>query len=240
MKNSTWGIVGAGWLGKEIISRLNQADIKCWSTNRKNFDWAFDAFPTNFCDILFLNTPPLTNLNPEQFVQKIPKDSKKVIFISSTSVYGSASGPVSESTSPEPVTQNGIWLHQVEQLLLDQFKGCVSIIRPGGLIGGERHPIFSLSRRPEIVVEDAPINLIHRDDLIEIIFAVSKLKWPPDLINAVAPYHPMKSEYYGAWSNFLNCAELRFSASKSPGKIVTSQVLPSIFSDWHHSKLDRL
>lgn len=239
-KSDTWGIVGAGWLGKEIISRLEKADIKYWNTNRKNFDWQFDTFPSNFCDILFLNTPPLTNLTPEAFVHKIPKDSKKIIFISSTSVYGLALGHVSESTAPEPVTQNGIWLYQVEQLLLDQFKGRVSIIRPGGLIGGERHPIFSLSRKPEIVVEDAPINMIHRDDLIEIIFSISKMETPPELVNAVTPYHPMKSDYYGAWSKKIGCDQVLFSSPQGEGKIVKSEVLPEIYFDWCHLKLDSL
>lgn len=239
-ESNTWGIVGAGWLGKEIISRLEKAHIKCWSTNRKTFDWQFDAFPSNSCDILFLNTPPLTNLTPEAFVHKIPEVSKKIIFISSIGVYGSVSGSVVESTRPEPTTQNGIWLCQTEQLLMAKFKNRISIIRAGGLIGGERHPIFSLSRRPEIVIEDAPINLIHRDDLIEIIFLISKMKTPPDLVNAVTPYHPTKSEYYGAWSKMIGGSQVSFSSTQGDGKIVTSEVLEKIYSDWRQPKLDAL
>lgn len=236
-KANTWGIVGAGWLGKELISRLEQANIKYWSTTRKTFDWQFNAFPVAFCDVLFLNTPPLTNLTPEEFVSKIPSDYKKIIFISSISVYGAASGSVSESTRPEPVTQNGIWLHQVEELLLAKFKGQISIIRAGGLIGGERHPVLSLSKRPEAAVEDAPINMIHRDDLIEIIFSISKMTVPPPIVNAVTPYHPMKSEYYAAWSKILNCDPIRFSSPQGTSKIVTSEVLPEIHPHWLNPNL---
>lgn len=239
-ESNTWGIVGAGWLGKEMISRLEKTQIQHWSTNRKTFDWQFDAFPSNSYDILFLNTPPLTNLSPAEFVDKIPNHSKKIIFISSISVYGSASGAVVESTRPEPTTQNGIWLYQTEKLLLAKFKSRISIIRAGGLIGGERHPIFSLSRRPEIVVEDAPINLIHRDDLIEIVFSISKMKMPPELVNAVTPYHPMKSDYYGAWSKNIGGAQLSFASGPSDRKIVTSEVLPEIYFKWRHPKLDAL
>lgn len=237
-ETNIWGIVGAGWLGKEIISRLEQANIKYWSTNRKTFDWQFDAFPVDFCDVLFLNTPPLTNLTPEEFVSKIPAAYKKIIFISSISVYGAASGSVSESTQPEPVTQNGIWLHQVEELLLNKFNGQISIIRAGGLIGGDRHPVLSLAKRPEAVVDDAPINMIHRDDLIEIIFSISKMTVPPHMVNAVTPYQPLKSEYYAAWSKILNCAPIRFSSRQGNSKIVTSDVLPEIYTQWHHPSLN--
>lgn len=240
IKSNIWGIVGAGWLGKELSSRLEQSDIKYWSTNRKIFDWQYDVFPSNSCDILFLNTPPPTNLTPEEFISKIPADSQKIIFISSIGVYGSVSGSVSESTRPEPTTKNGIWLHQTEQLLLAKFKSRISIIRAGGLIGGERHPIFSLAKKPELVVEEAPINLIHRDDLIEIIFAISKMKTPPELVNAVTPYHPMKSDYYGAWSKMIGCAPVSFSSTQGDGKIVTSEVLPEIYFEWRRPQLDAL
>jgi nucleoside-diphosphate-sugar epimerase len=187
-----------------------------------------------------LNTPPLTNLTPEEFVNKIPDDYKKIIFISSISVYGAASGCISESTRPEPVTKSGIWLHQVEQLLLAKFKSHISIIRAGGLIGGERHPVVSLSKKLDTVVEDTPINMIHRDDLIEIIFSISKMKVPPGIVNAVTPYHPMKSAYYGAWSKILNCAPIRFSSPQGNSKIVTSEVLPEIYSYWRNPNLDTL
>lgn len=240
MKNlRTWGIIGMGWLGQEFALRLEQSGIPYWGTTSKTFDWRVDEFPQTPCDILLLNTPPLVDIDPAVFVQKIPvRAQQKIIFISSIAVYGSSQGTVTESTPTMPATKNALWLVEVEKLLLKKFSDCVSILRAGGLIGGTRHPVISLAKKPETLLSDAPINLIHRSDLIEIIFAVAKLEKSPAILNAVAAYHPNKSDYYGEWVQKLQLSPIGFSTKSESNKVITSDILPVIYPNWIHPKLD--
>lgn len=237
-KQKVWGIIGAGWLGQEIMNRLAQLGIEHWGTTRKIFDWKLDDFPEKECDVLLLNTPPLTEILPEDFVKKIPvRDRQRIIFISSIGVYGSLPGEVSERTPPQPVTKNGLWLVAVENLLLEKFSGNICIVRAGGLIGGNRHPVFYLSNKS---IANAPINLIHRNDLIEIIFAISELEKVPFIINAVAPSHPSKKDYYNAWVQKLNLAPVHVLDKQDDSRVVMSEFLPSIYPKWICPDLDNL
>lgn len=237
-KRNVWGIIGAGWLGQEVLNRLALSGIDCWSTNRKSFDWRSDEFPAESCDILFLNTPPLTDILPEDFVGKIPiRNGQRIIFISSIAVYGATNGEVTERTPPQPETKNGMWLFAVEQLLLQKFRGHISIIRAGGLIGGTRHPVYFLANKS---IENSRINLIHRNDLVEIIFAISSLEDPPAIVNAVAPNHPYKKDYYGDWVKRLNLPPIKILTDPEDSKIVLSDVLPSIYPIWICPDLDVL
>ncbi len=237
-KQLVWGVVGAGWLGQEVVDRLSRLGVACWATNRKIFDWGVHEFPEKPCEVLLLNTPPLTAILPEDFVRKIPvRDGQKIIFISSIAVYGSALGEVTEKTPPQPDTKNGLWLCEVEQLLLQKFSGQVCIIRAGGLIGGARHPVFFLSNK---TAANSRVNLIHRDDLIEIIFTVAAMEKMPFVVNAVSPSHPYKKEYYEGWALKLNLAPPQISQEKEESKIVLSEVLPAIYPHWVNPELDSL
>ena len=114
----TWGIIGLGWLGQKLSEHLSQKGIENWGTRSQDFDWGCDDFPTKPCDVLFLNTPPLLQINPENFVAKIPTGGyRRIIFISSISVYGNQAGSITEQTTTEPMTDSARWLVAVENLL---------------------------------------------------------------------------------------------------------------------------
>lgn len=234
-----WGIIGLGWLGSELASRLRKSEIEYWGTTRKEFNWESDDFPSDPCDLLFLNTPPLTNISPLDFVHKI-NYSGRIIFISSIGVYGNVTGIITEKTTPNPSTKNGIWLYEVEELLLKKFKNQITIIRAGGLIGGVRHPVISLAQKTSLAIQDGAINLIHRKDLIEIIIAISEQEELYSIVNAVAPYHPLKSTYYNSWSKKLKLAPIQFSDNKEASKIIKSEMLDRIYPHWHCLELDSL
>lgn len=237
----TWGIIGLGWLGSELARRLALSEQEYWGTNRQNFQWARDQFPVHPCDVLLLNTPPLTSISPQDFVDNIHSPSaQKIIFISSIGVYGSLSGTITEKTKPCPNTKNGIWLYEVEQLLLEKFTRKLIIIRPGGLIGGLRHPVISLAKKPWSIVRDGFINLIHRNDLVEIILTLSKQEEVIPVVNAVSPYHPLKSNYYDLWSRKLNLASLQFSVDAVDSKMVNSEILEQLYPEWLCLELDTL
>lgn len=236
----TWGIIGLGWLGQALAQQLQSSGAKVWGTRTDTFVFGEDPFPTQAADVIFLNTPPILDLTPEQFVAEIALTEKqKLIFISSTSVYGPKQKFCTEDVEPQPWTSNGKWLFEVESLLLKNFKKHVLIIRPGGLIGDKRHPVFSLAKADEISGGLDPINLIHRDDLIGVILKSEELG-KTGLINAVTPFHPAKHEYYNHWASKLNLPKINFNNDYQSAKVVDSKILPSIYKTWRHPKLDGL
>lgn len=233
----TWGIVGLGWLGKSLATALETHGINYWGTTTRDFKWGVDTFPGEDCDYLFLNTPPLTGLTPHDYVKEIPpKDWKKVIFISSTSVYGEHEGRMTEETPVNPQTANSQWLCEVEDLLIEKFADKISIIRPGGLIGEDRHPVRSLSARSSTVDRESLINFIHQEDLIRIILRVSSLGQWPVILNAVCPYHPTKQEYYDDYVAKLNLSSLKYRDG-GIHRLVDSLYLGQIYKEWLHPRL---
>lgn len=266
-KNKTWGIIGLGWLGKLLSEKLTSEGFDAWGTRSSDFNFVSDQFPDKFCNVLFINTPPLIESKPEDFVNKIPftlinenknthdvdlqninyknykidHDRFKVIFISSTSVYGDHQGLCDEQTTPEPKTANGKWLLEVENKLSKKFNDRLLIIRPGGLIGEDRHPIFSIhknySTNGDLSGGDNLINFIHRSDLIEIIIAAEKNNLS-GILNAVSPHHPKRSEYYNYWTKKLKMNSIKFKSDQTTAKKVDSVILPSFYIDWLHKNLD--
>jgi nucleoside-diphosphate-sugar epimerase len=131
------------------------------------------------------------------FLTEIKKASiKKVILISSTSVYDDAQGKVTEKSLPKPAGMAGKQLLEVEQLFFTSEKIKTSIVRFGGLFGGSREPTRYLAGRANLIDGNAPVNLIHRSDCIGILSEIIKQDAFGHIFNAVAPQHPTKSDYY--------------------------------------------
>ncbi len=183
-------------------------------------------------DILIVNVPPkLRGKGPKQnYVKKIEllhthlKNTavKKVIFISSTSVYGDIDGKIDEDTTPKPSTESGKQLLQSENILLNDKNLKTTVIRFGGLIGPNRHPVTLLSGRENLKNGNAPVNLIHLDDCIGIINKVINLKSSTKIFNAVYPYHPSKKAYYTQKALKLNIEPPHYQDNnkEKSGKII--------------------
>ena len=163
-----------------------------------------------------LGTDPSTALK-KTFVEKIKNiiphieksTVKKVLFISSTSVYAEDNSIVTEDSILNPETESGRQIVIVEQLLQNNSNFKTTILRFGGLIGEDRHPIPFLAGKRNLENPKAPINLIHQLDCIGIIQKIiekslrtpevsgqdDKLVWG-ETFNAVAPFHPSREDYY--------------------------------------------
>ena len=155
--------------------------------------------------ILIIDVPPkLRGTEKENFVSKIKNvipfieksAVENVLFISSTSVYGEDNLVVTEETEVNPDTESGRQLVQAEQLLQSNPNFKTTILRFGGLIGEDLHPIKFLAGRTNIENPNAPINLIHQDDCIGIILKIIAFDYWNETINAAAPFHPSRKDYY--------------------------------------------
>ena len=219
-------ILGCGWLGlplaKSLISKdfsvkgsttseaklavLESANIQAHSirlTENKVMG-NIEAFLSE-SEILIIDIPPkLRGDGAENFVAKIAtlvpfiaeSTINHVVFISSTSVYADDNTIVTENSQPEPDTESGRQLLATEKLLQANTNFQTTVIRFGGLIGENRHPIHFLAGRKKLDNPEAPINLIHQNDCIGIIEAVIAQNTKGEVFNAVAPYHPTRKDYY--------------------------------------------
>ena len=153
----------------------------------------------------------IENLIP--FIEK--STVKKVLFVSSTSVYGDKNGVITEETEPNPDTESGKQLLLAEALLQNNRNFETTILRFGGLIGEDRQPVKFLAGKENLENADAPVNLIHQNDCIGVIQEIiNQSKWN-EVFNAVAPFHPTRSAYYIQKAIDLNLALPKFSSEKS-------------------------
>jgi len=233
---ASWFIVGLGWLGEALAIELARRGGDVRGTHRSDCDLLTQELPALEGGVLFLNTPPLPTLSPQTYLARLVRvRPERVVFISSTSVYGARCGEVDEASAPAPDTVGGEWLCEVEAELRKKFAAKLLVVRPGGLIGGERHPVFHLQGRSGLSGGNERVNLIHRADLIRII-----LKAPAELtlVNAVAPAHPRKAEYYGAWAQKLSLPAPGFVDGPHSARLIGSRALPTFYTDWRCPELD--
>ena len=254
-------ILGCGWLGfplaKSLVEKgfsvkgsttsenklsiLSSAGILPYliSVTENEIVGEFNAFLEN-SEILIIDIPPkLRGGFSESFVSKIKNlipfieksAVKKVIFVSSTSVYADSNSEITENTQPQPETESGKQLLEAERLLLSNSNFQTSIVRFGGLIGEDRHPIYFLAGKKNIENPDAPINFIHQKDCIGIIEAIIFKGIYAEIFNAVTPFHPTRKDYYTQKAMELKLPLPEFETSKpSVGKLILSEKIENILS----------
>lgn len=131
----------------------------------------------------------------------LPDSVERVIYISSTSVYGQADGALVDETSVcEPVTENGQVCVDAEQALVASRLGKRSIrLRLAGIYGPGRIPRRAALATGEPIAApgEGYLNLIHVDDAARIVVAAERLPVPPPRLFTVCDGHPVvRREYY--------------------------------------------
>ncbi|WP_148781023.1 NAD(P)H-binding protein [Aquimarina intermedia] len=186
-------------------------------------------------EVLIIDIPPGLRRDPSSdFVSKIQRllpsieasTIQHVLFISSTTVFEDESRfpVVTSQTVPNSVSEAGRQLALVEKLLQANDNFTTTILRFGGLIGGDRHPATMLSGRTNVQNPEAPVNLIEREDCIQLILRIVENNAWGKVYNAAAPNHPTKAEYYTA-----ECLKRELPLPKydymsiSKGKIIDSK-----------------
>jgi nucleoside-diphosphate-sugar epimerase len=165
------------------------------------------------------------------------KEIKRVIFVSSTSVYGDPNGIVDEDFRPSPETSSAGQLLDLEGLFTINNRFETVILRFGGLVGPGRMPGSFLSGKKDIPNGLAPVNLIHRIDCIGVITQLLVLRESPAYVNAVAPDHPTRQLFYTTAAGVQQLPLPQFILEKNSWKVVTSKFKEELsyeyqVSDW--------
>ncbi|NNC34469.1 MAG: SDR family NAD(P)-dependent oxidoreductase [Croceitalea sp.] len=252
---NTIGIIGCGWLGKPLAKALLAENYKIkgstttkdklkeleaeginahWIVlNENSIEGEIDLFLDSL-DLLIINVPPSLRSNPEiDYVTKMgllheqicKSTVKNVVFVSSTSVYGALEGTITEDAFPEPDNESGKQLLKVETLFQETHQIKTTIIRFGGLIGPNRHPITYLAGKEKLTNGDEPINLIHLNDCIHLIRTIMQNGYWNQVFNGVYPLHPKKSSYYTAEAKKRGLVAPQYKATTTPktNKIIESR-----------------
>lgn len=146
--------------------------------------------------------------------QALSQAVPRLIFTSSISVYGRATGRVTERTPLRPQHASGQTLRDVEQWLHCLPHCTVTVLRLAGLVGPNRHPGRFLAGRNGLPDGDARVNLVHLDDVIS---AIRHLLDQPQAqggcYNLCAPQHPIRREFYVRQARRLGLPAPQFAAS---------------------------
>lgn len=207
MKNVS--VLGCGWLGKSLaISFLDEGFSVKGSTTREeklelledngiepyivditSFE-EFDSFL--YSDILIIAITSKDIDGFENLISQIENSQiQKVIFISSTSVYGRINKVMTEEdkTLKTPLTE-------IENLFRENTFFETTIIRFAGLFGNERQPANWFKNGRKIPQPKGFVNMIHKEDCIEIIHAVIDQNCWNETFNACSNHHPTRREFY--------------------------------------------
>lgn len=253
-KNNTISILGCGWLGLPLARHFAGEGfrVKGSTTSQEKFDEIRAAGAEPFriilgegiegdaqaflqSDILVVDVPPerredIVEYHVAQFSALIDAlvDSpvRHLLMVSSTSVYASLNGVVTEADALDPDAADspaGRALLYVEEMLRSESSFSTSVVRFGGLIGANRSPANYLSRMAAIAEPDQPMNLIHRDDCIGIIDTIVRQGAWGEVFNGCAPVHPKRRDYYGAAAAVAGVALPPDGTSGSPYKVVSSE-----------------
>ena len=205
----TVSILGCGWLGKPLaISLLKKGfNLKGSTTTLSKIedlkDLKIQPFIVNISldDNIedFLNSEILiiaiTSKDIEAFTRLISKiensNIKKVIFISSTSVFGNLNKVMTEE---DEVLETP--LSKIEKLFRNNINFKTTIIRFAGLFGGERHPANWFLKGRKIPQPNGFVNMIHQEDCINIIEEIIQQDCFGEVFNACSNHHPTRKEFY--------------------------------------------
>jgi nucleoside-diphosphate-sugar epimerase len=246
----TISILGCGWFGLELAKRMviEGYDVKGSTTSTQkeyllktngiepfllevtedNIKGNSNFFITN---TLIITIPPLRAAKEQHtFVSKIQQIINsiishkilKVIFISSSSVYGDDDAEVDEQTVINPTTDSGRSIAAAEELLRKNPSFSTTIIRFAGLIGPNREPGNFFAGKTNIPNGQAPINLIHRTDCVNICLKIIEKEAFGHIFNACCPDHPQKQIFYKRASVKIGLQEPQFINELKHWKTVTS------------------
>ena len=251
-KDMKISILGCGWLGLPLGKYLaeNGHSVKGSTTSEHKIsllsEIGIEPFLLRFSpqlennnildflnsEVLIICIPPRAGKYGEDFhvqqieslIEHLPLSTvKSIIYTSSTSVYPDLNR---EMTEKDKVIENHA-LIKVENLLKSLPQN-VTILRCGGLMGGERIPAKYFAGKT-VNTGKIPVNYVHQEDVIQIISMILEKGFWHETFNVVCPIHPIREEIY-----FKNCKESGFlmpifeeATQEIPFKIVSPQKLIS-------------
>jgi nucleoside-diphosphate-sugar epimerase len=151
-----------------------------------------------------------------------------VVMTSSTSVYPDLDAVVTESDAGAregmPLRRNGPDVLAAERVLWGSTAFDTTILRLAGLYGYGRHPAHYFAGKRDLQGGEAPVNLVHRDDVIGVIETVLEQDARGVTFNVCADHHPTRRRIYPVAAERLGIDPPSFDGVEAEGyKIVSNR-----------------
>lgn len=158
------------------------------------------------------------NVVDTALAHKVPR----IIFTSSSSVYGTGSGVMKESSALQPESVAGKTLVELENWLHDLPGTSVDIVRLAGLVGPNRHPGRFLAGKTGLENGGHAVNLVHLDDVVDAIVLLLQTPKGGRVYNLCASKHPARDDFYPFVSKQLGLVAPTFvdEPQREAGKVV--------------------
>jgi nucleoside-diphosphate-sugar epimerase len=144
----------------------------------------------------------------------LPAAVQRIVYISSTGVYGQSGGEwVDEDSICQPTRESGRACLEAENLLLAHRFGPRSIVlRLAGIYGPGRIPRQAALAAGEAIAAPSEgwLNLIHVDDAARIVLAAEQHGRPPCLYTVSDGRPPQRREYYEELARLLKAPPPEF------------------------------
>ena len=237
-------VLGCGWLGLPLAAALVQAGHRVTGTTTspekqpqlikagvEPLLLSLSPTPTAALpacpDAVVLAFPPSSRRQGPEFharqmqgvLSLFTEQKPPLVYVSSTGVYPEADGLFMENSPLQP----GHPVARAEAVLRAGGHP-LTVVRMGGLMGGDRVGIKYFSGKPTDQ-GDAPVNFIHRDDAVGILLFVLEKGFLDETFNAVAPQHPTRRKLYTAQARRLEVPPPQFTrpAAPPPQRLVSSE-----------------
>lgn len=224
MKEKQISVLGCGWLGLPLAKHFitNGFKVKGSTTSKEKIDGlvAHNIDPFVFTlgeesdttkyaeflkdsDVVIINFPPrripnIETIYKQQLESILPfiSDEQHIVFVSSTSVYQNTNDWVTEAIKVAPEKASGHAVLSAENLLFNQFKDRVTVLRFSGLVGPDRLPGRFLANKKDLPNSQGSVNVIHQNDCIRLISEIINQNCWGEIINGCADEHPTREAYY--------------------------------------------
>ena len=181
-------------------------------------------------DALIITLPPgrrkpdVETRYPAQIAAVLAATPKttQITFTGSTSVYSNLGRTVTEADAGGEISMSGRAILAAEALLRPSN---ATFLRLAGLYGYDRQPGRRLAGR-DVSGGDTPVNLVHRNDVLNALLGVLEQKTEGVTLNVCAPQHPTRREVYTRQAERLGLAPPHFIEPHLQGyKLVSSEAL---------------
>lgn len=246
-------LCGCGWLGKYFARSTSHETLLGTTRSEANFAELSDLGVTPFQfalgddpqklaaqsgkNAVILNIPPGRKRTlDESFVTNMKQlisallaaGASRLIFISTTSVFGDAQGEMDCTAVVSPSTDSGKAHCELEKFLLEMEQPSIHVLRLSGLVGPDRHPARYLAGK-QLTKGDQVVNLVHIHDVISALHAILKCHTGESgaLMQLCSLSHPRRDEYYTWACQQLGLESPTFTGEKNEqcsGKKVVSEM----------------
>lgn len=243
-------IIGCGWLGQFVGKELKPqfekvyASFRSEQTEIKLKQCGFDSFQLDLeqgienipesaikdTTHLIIAMPPFDRKNPESYGDKLLKAASQfrpetqVILTSSTGVYPAENKEFKEDYT---CSNNNVLCH-AEHQMRSYFGDNLTVLRLGGLIGGQRHPIKFLSGKYMSNNGEEPINLIHRKDISRLIDYLFNREVKPGILNVSYALDMNKKTYYNTIAAKSGMSLPNWGSEQPKHRIISTEKLQKL------------